>query len=33
LNNLEPKAASPTRTYMIQKDPGTILNKVPGVTK
>ena len=33
MNNLEPKAASPTRTDMIQKDPGTIQNKVPGETK
>lgn len=33
LNNLEPKAASPVRADMIERDPGTILNKVPGETK
>jgi len=33
LNNLEPKSASPVRADTIQKDPGTIQNKVPGETK
>jgi cytochrome c oxidase cbb3-type subunit 3 len=33
LNNLEPKSATSARSDMIQKDPGTIINKVPGETK
>lgn len=33
LNNLEPKAATPARLDTIEQYPGTIQNKVPGVTK
>ena len=33
LNNEQPKSATSVRSDMIQKDPGTIINKVPGVTK
>jgi cytochrome c oxidase cbb3-type subunit III len=33
LNNLQPKAATAVRSDMIQKDPGTIRNKVQGETK
>jgi len=33
MNNLQPKAATSTRADMIQKDPGTIINKVQGETK
>ena len=33
LNNEEPKAATPPRLDTIEQSPGTIQNKVPGVTK
>ena len=33
LNNLEPKSATSARVDVIQKDPGTIQNKVPGETR
>lgn len=33
LNKGEPQSATPTRTDMIEHDPGTITNKVQGVTK
>lgn len=33
MNDLQPKAATPTRVDTIEQNPGTIINKVPGVTK
>jgi cytochrome c oxidase cbb3-type subunit 3 len=33
LNGLQPKSATAARLDVIQKDPGTIINKVPGITK
>ncbi len=33
MNDQEPQSATPVRSDMIEKDPSTITNKVPGVTK
>ena len=33
MNNEQPKAATSTRMDTIEQNPGTIINKVPGVTK
>ena len=33
LNNLQPKSAVADRADTIQQNPGTIINRVPGVTK
>lgn len=33
LNNLQPKSATPDRPDTIEQNPGTIINRVPGVTK